>query len=119
MPALGLALGVGCALSTAVYRDAQGDPFAKAGPVAALLWVLGIGARLAFTLYASHGGQGAIGRFSATHGITSGEAWVAGLILMAAAEVHGRSSVLAPPPGPQMTGDSRRRRRRPSPRQPS
>lgn len=92
---LGLALGIGCAFSTAVYRNAKGEPFAKAGPVAALLWVLGIGSRLAFTLYASHGGEGAIGRFSAAHGITSGEAWVACLILMAAGEVIGRSSVLA------------------------
>jgi len=59
--ALGLALGVACGMSTAVYRDESGDPFAKAGLVAGVLWVLGTGARLAFTLYASHGGQDAIG----------------------------------------------------------
>ena len=93
--ALGLVLGVGCGMSTAVYRDEHGDPFAKAGLVAAVLWVVGIGARLAFTLYASHGGQGALERFSVAHHITSGEAWVAGLIFMAAAEVTGRTAVLA------------------------
>ncbi len=93
--AVGLMLGVGCGMATAVFRDARGDPFAKAGLVAAVLWVLGIGARLAFTLYASHGGQGAIERFSVAHHITSGQAWVACLILMAAAEVAGRTVVLA------------------------
>jgi hypothetical protein len=91
----GLALGIGCAMATSLTRTPDGDAFAKAGLVAAVLWVLGIGARLAFTLYASHGGQRAIAHFSLAHHITSGQAWVSCLILMAVAEVVGRSAVLA------------------------
>ncbi len=91
----GLFLGVGAALATRVYPNETGSIMAKAGPLAAALWVLGTGGRLAFELYATHGGAGAIGRFSAAHGVTSGEAWVACLVLMALLEVVGRSSVLA------------------------
>ncbi len=90
----GLALGAGCGLATAVYRNSAGAAMAKAGPVAALLWVAGVGARLAFSEYASHGGQGAIGRFSAAHHITSAEAWVACLVLMALGEVVSRTAVI-------------------------
>jgi hypothetical protein len=50
---------------------------------------------MGFSLYAEHGGGGSIERFSASHHITSIEAWVAGLILMALAEVLSRSAVLA------------------------
>ena len=53
-----------------------------------------MGTRLAFQLYASHGGEAAIGRFSAAHAITSNEAWVAALILMAMGEVLARTLVL-------------------------
>jgi hypothetical protein len=57
--------------------------------------VVGVGSRLAFQLYATHGGAPSIARFSAAHHITSGEAWVATLIVMALTEVVGRSAVLA------------------------
>lgn len=93
--AVGLLLGLGCGLATAVFRRADGTPIAKAGALAALLWVAGVGARMAFALYATHGGGPAIGRFSAAHHITSGQAWVACLILMALLEVVSRSGVLA------------------------
>ena len=91
----GLVLGAGCGLATVVKRRADGAVIAKAGPVAALLWIAGVSARLAFSEYATHGGQGAIGRFSAAHHITSGEAWVACLVLMALAEVVSRTAVIA------------------------
>lgn len=92
--ALGAALGVGAGLTTAVRRGADGTAVAKAGAIAAALWVVGVGTRLAFQLYATHGGGQAIGRFSVAHHITSSEAWVAALILMAFGEVAGRSAVL-------------------------
>ncbi len=92
---LGIALGVLCALFTTVKPGPDGHPVAKAGLIAAVLWVLGTGTRLAFQLYATHGGAGAIGRFSASHSITSSEVWVAALILMAMGEALARTGVLA------------------------
>jgi hypothetical protein len=92
---LGLSLGTACGMCTSVYRNGDGEPFAKASLVAAVFWVLGVGARLAFLLYTQNGGQDSIGRFSAAHHITSGQAWVACLVLMAIAEVIGRTGVLA------------------------
>jgi hypothetical protein len=93
--AVGTVLGTLCALFTSVRPDAQGMPVAKAGVVAAGLWILGVGARFAFQLYATHGGQPAIARFSLAHDITSSEAWTAALVLMALCEVVTRVGILA------------------------
>lgn len=90
----GLLFGTGAGLTTEVY-ERNGAPFAKATAVAAVLWVLGVGSRLAFELYTSHGGQAAVGRFSAAHQITSANAWVDCLVLMALVEVVSRTSVIA------------------------
>ena len=92
--AAGVLLGTLCGLFTTVTAGERG-PFAKAGALAAGLWVVGVGTRLAFQLYASYGGATAIGRFSAAHDITSSEAWVAALILMAIGEALARTGVLA------------------------
>jgi hypothetical protein len=91
----GTGLGLLCGLFTDVREGPGGSPFAKAGLVAAALWVAGVGTRLAFQLYATHGGGGAIARFSAAHAITSSQAWVAALILMAMGEALARTAVLA------------------------
>ncbi len=93
--AAGTTLGVLTGLSTSVRPGADGLPFAKAGALAAILWTVGVGTRFAFQLYASNGGGPAIARFSTHHAITSTEAWVAALILMALSEVVGRTAVLA------------------------
>lgn len=90
----GIALGVLTGLFTLVRRGADGLPYARAGTVAAILWLVGVGTRFAFQLYASHGGGAAIARFSAHHAITSTEAWTAALILMAFGEVLARTAVL-------------------------
>ena len=92
---LGATLGGLSGRFTSVYPDADGAPMAKAGLIAAALWILGTGARLAFQLYATHGGGGAIGRFSAAHSITSASAWTAALILMALSEATFRTGILA------------------------
>jgi hypothetical protein len=42
----------------------------------------------------THGGAGVIGRFSASHAITTATAWTAALILMALGEVVARTAVL-------------------------
>ena len=56
--------------------------------------MVGIGARLGFAWAASNGSGAAIERFSAAHSITSVNAWVAALFLMALAEVVTRLAVL-------------------------
>jgi len=67
---------------------------AKAGALAALLWVAGIGARMAFSLWVGHGGASTIRDFSVTHHITGGPAWGTGFILMAITEVVSRTCVI-------------------------
>ena len=92
--AAGAALGIGCALATRVWRGGDGYAMARAGGVAAVLWVVGIGCRMGFAFASSHGAGPAIARFSAAHSITSGNAWVAALVMMALAEVTARLVVL-------------------------
>lgn len=93
--AVGLLLGTLSGRFTAVYPDRDGVPMAKAGAVAATLWILGTGGRLAFQVYASHGGGAAIERFSVAHSITAATAWTSALILMALCEVVARTGILA------------------------
>ncbi len=90
----GAVLGGLCGLLTSVRPDASGVPVAKAGVAAATLWVLGVGTRFAFQLYATHGGGAAIERFSVAHDITTVSAWTAALILMALAEAVLRTAIL-------------------------
>jgi hypothetical protein len=92
---LGIVLGGLSGYFTKVSTGPDGHPLAKAGATAAALWVVGVGTRFAFQLYATHGGAASIGRFSAAHSITSGEAWVAALILMALGEALTRTAVVA------------------------
>jgi hypothetical protein len=93
--AIGIALGTGAGFLTHVTRGTDGVPIARATGWAAALWVLGVGSRIAFSLFAQHGGEADLVRFSAAHSITSMQAWVAGLVLMALAEVVSRTAVLA------------------------
>jgi hypothetical protein len=92
--AVGATLGGLAAHFTAVRVNGEGIPVAKAGLLAAGLWILGTGGRLAFQLYASHGGAKSIEHFSVTHSITSLTAWTSALILMALSEAIVRTSVL-------------------------
>jgi hypothetical protein len=91
--AAGLALGALCGLYTRVYRDRAGAPFVRATGIAAALWILGVGARLAFVLYAEHGGGPSIVRFSVDHGLSM-RAWAPAFVLMALGEVVSRTVVL-------------------------
>jgi hypothetical protein len=87
---IGLVLGVACGATTRVWRADDGFAYAKAGVIAAVLWVVGIGTRLAFEEFSTHGGAKSIVNFSVAHDITSQDAWVAGLVLMALAEAIAR-----------------------------
>lgn len=91
--AAGLTLGALCGITTLVYPDRDGIPFGRATGAAAVLWVLGIGARIAFSLYAQHGGGATIARFTYEHALSQ-EAWVAAFVLMAILEAVGRTAVL-------------------------
>ena len=87
--AVGTALGIAGGLTTHVRVD-QGKVFVRAGFVAAGLWILSMGGRLAFTLWLEHGGGPTLMRFSEQHQITSVQAWVSALILMVLCEVGTR-----------------------------
>lgn len=91
----GLLVGTASGVTVFMRRDADGDVLARAGWASAVFWVLGMGSRFAFAVWASHGGGATIGQFSAAHAITSGEAWTAALLAMAVFEVTGRTAVLA------------------------
>jgi hypothetical protein len=92
--AVGAILGIACGLTTRLRRDETGVVLARAGVAAAILWIAGIGSRTAFALCSSHGGGAAIERFSIAHDITSAQAWVAALVLMALAEVIARLATI-------------------------
>jgi hypothetical protein len=89
----GASLGALAALATTVTRTGT-TAVAKAGAVAAFLWVAGIGARVTFSLWVGHGGAATIRDFSVAHHITGGPAWGTAFILMALTEVVTRTGVI-------------------------
>ena len=91
--AAGLTLGCLSGLVSLVYFDTNGVAYVRATWLAAGLWILGVGSRLAFSLYAQHGGGASIVRFTSAHALTN-DAWAAALILMALTEVVTRTLVL-------------------------
>jgi hypothetical protein len=69
-------------------RYASGKVYIKATASAAALWVASMGFRMAFAIWSTYGsGASHIASFSVAHHITSGQAWVTALILMAFGEV--------------------------------
>ena len=92
---LGLLIGVASGQSILMRRGPEGDVLARAGWASAFFWVLGMGSRFAFLIWINNGGKSTIAHFSATHSITSGEAWTAALLAMAVFEVCGRTLIQA------------------------
>ena len=90
----GVGLGGAAGILTRVARGPDGVLVARATGAAALLWVVGVGSRMAFALLAEHGGGPAIARFSAEHQITSALVWADALVAMALSEVVARTVVL-------------------------
>jgi hypothetical protein len=90
----GAVLGAACGALTSVRADERGA-VVRAGAVAAAIWVIGVGARMAFVYASEHGGHAAIVRFSVEHHITGGPAWTAALVLMGFATVLARLAVLS------------------------
>jgi len=92
---IGVILGLAGGLLTRV-RAKQGRIHIKATAGAAGLWVASMGFRLAFAIWSSHPtGQAHLTSFSITHHITTGQAWVTALILMAFGEVIVRLATIA------------------------
>lgn len=89
----GVALGAACAALTSVEGDGA-SIIARASVPAAVLWVLGVSARLAFGLVAEHGGGPSIAAFSSAHHLTIA-GWTTALLAMSMAEVVVRSAGIA------------------------
>jgi len=91
--AAGLTLGTLSGVTTSIWRRSN-TVVARAGLLAAFLWVLGMGARFAFAVWVTHSGAAAVGHFSARTDITGARTWQFALVLMAYAEVLSRIGVL-------------------------
>ncbi|MET9534101.1 MULTISPECIES: hypothetical protein [unclassified Streptomyces] len=84
---VGIVFGLVSGLLTRV-RYAEGHVRIRATASAAALWVICMGFRLGFAIWSSHpSGQTHLAHFSVAHDITSGQAWVVALVLMAFGEV--------------------------------
>lgn len=93
---VGVALGTMSALATRVWSDGGRYALVKAGAVSAALWVIGMGGRMAFAIWAGTAhGETSIGRFSLQHHLDAGQVWTAALVLMALGEVVSRVGILA------------------------
>lgn len=92
--AVGVALGLAASAATRLeHRD--GTLTATAGGVFAALWVVMIGARIAFAQWATGPGAQDVGLFSREHLITGAEAWTAAFVVMALGMVLARTTALA------------------------
>lgn len=93
--AIGASLGALSAATTRVWRNDHQEIMAQAGLWAVMMWVLGMGFRLFFAVYASsRDGTKFIENYSFQHHITSGQAWTTALVLMAILEVLARVGFL-------------------------
>jgi hypothetical protein len=91
---VGLALGIASGMTTKVWESGQMLLF-QAGVIAAVTWIVGMGFRLGFQIWAySKSGERSITNFSITHHINSSEAWVCALLLMALGQVLARLVIL-------------------------
>jgi hypothetical protein len=92
--AVGVVFGLFSGLLTRVRRH-DGHVYIRATIGAAAVWVVAMGFRLVFEVWASHpSGAAHLGSFSVTHDITSGQAWVTALLLMAFAQVVVRLAII-------------------------
>jgi hypothetical protein len=91
--AVGATLGIAGGIYTRVRVDGPAT-LVQAGVISAALWVIGMSARMGFQLWSQNGGAGSIERFSVAHQITSDQAWVAALVLMALTEVVTRLATI-------------------------
>jgi hypothetical protein len=91
---LGLSIGVASGFAAHMRRGENGDALVRAGWASAALWVVGMGARMAFIYGMYHGLGDEVVTFSRDHAITDAQAWTVALLLMAVAEAAGRLAVV-------------------------
>lgn len=97
--ALGILAGIACGavsgLATRIERDERSGAIIATGtPLAVAVTAFAFAGRLGFAVAAANGLGPAIGRFSHSVGIHSAQAWIAALVLMAAADLVVRTLVL-------------------------
>ncbi len=92
---IGGLIGLASGVTVIMHRKPDGSVNFRSGWSSACFWVLGMGSRFAFAYWTTHGGMHAISRFSASHQITSAEAWTVALLAMAVFEVCGRTATMA------------------------
>ncbi len=93
---LGAALGLSSGITVIMRRNSEGLVTARAGLASAAFWVLGMGSRFAFAVWASSASGGlSVGSFAAQHHITDiPQTITVALLGMAVAEVLGRTAVM-------------------------
>jgi hypothetical protein len=92
---IGALLGVVSGLATKVWADSATGIMCRAGVIAATAWILGMGVRLAFDIWAhTAAGEASLVRFSLRHSITGADAYSTGFVLMAFAQVILRVGIL-------------------------
>jgi hypothetical protein len=92
----GIVFGLFGGLLTRVRLGEGRQLYVRASLGAAALWVISMGFRLGFAVWSSHASGGAhVAHFSQRHDITSAQAWVVALILMAFGEVVVRLGTIA------------------------
>ncbi len=91
----GALIGLASGQTVRMRRGATGEVKARSGWASGFFWVLGMGSRFAFVVWITHTGAATIASFSATHSITSAQAWTVALLAMAVFEVGGRTLVMA------------------------
>jgi hypothetical protein len=92
---MGALIGVASGQTIFMRRGPGGEVLARSGWASGFFWVLGMGSRFGFLVWAAHGGAAAIASFSTQHSITSQESWTVALLAMAVFEVSGRTLVQA------------------------
>lgn len=93
LTAVGVVFGSISALTTRVRTDGGPNALIKAGWVSAGVWVLSMGGRFGFAVWASHGGGPSLYRFSLAHDLSI-DVWTAAIVLMALGEVLARTGLM-------------------------
>ncbi len=92
---VGAGLGILSGITVMMRTNPEGLVTARAGIASAVFWVLGMGSRFAFAVWAtSSSGSTHITSFSIAHHITSAQAFTVALLGMAVCEVLGRTLVM-------------------------
>jgi hypothetical protein len=90
---VGVLFGTVSALATRIRTDGGRFALVKVGWIGAGVWMLSMGGRFAFAVWASHGGGPHLYHFSVAHDLDI-KVWTAALVLMAFGEVLSRVGIL-------------------------